>query len=357
MNDVLRGLAANPALPSELVDRLIGVADDETAEVLADRADLSRSQALTLAARVADTVVSLVHEGKLTVSDVDPLTRPDAALTLLYTGAENPEWARLFARDPLVEHREKLAACPGLPPDVVETLAADADVRVVAELALWTTESEVAARLARHPHAEVRCAVACNEATPPAVLETLITGEGLTPARRCLVCDRERTPFVHEPDCPRPDCRLPPGAACDGSHESTVHTMYYRAIQNPATPAEAVVGFADHPSWLLRCELAARTDLPPDVYERLAGDPVPGVRAELAENPAIAEPLIRTLATDLGHDVRRRLAHHPRVPLDVLADLAGVTRIGPTALPRIAHASPAETRELAGSRDATLRML
>jgi hypothetical protein len=189
------------------------------------------------------------------------------------------------------------------------------------------------------------------------VLGTLITGEGLPPAERCLVCDRERTPFVHEPNCPRPDCDLLPGAACDGSHQSTVHTMYDRAIHNPATPAEAVVGFAGHPSWLLRCGLAARTDLAPAVYERLARDPVPGVRAELAENPAITEPLIRTLATDLGHDVRRRLAHHPRVPLDVLADLAGATRIGPTSLPRIAQATPAELQELAGSPNATLRML
>lgn len=238
------------------------------------------------------------------------MARPDATLALLDERSGNPEWAFLFAADPLSERREKLAACPGLPPAVVETLAADPDVQVVAELALWTTP-EVAAGLAGHPHAEVRRAVAANEATPPAVLAALITGEGLPPARRCQVCDREDTPFAHDPRCSRLHCDLPPGASCDGSHESTVHDIRQAALENPATPTEAVVGFAGHSSTLLRWALAARPDLPPQVYGRLAADTVPGVRAELAGNPAIGEPLIRALADDPDHNVRRALAHHP----------------------------------------------
>lgn len=55
-----------------------------------------------------------------------------------------------------------------------ETLAGDPDVQVVAELALWTT-ADLAARLARHPHAEVRRAVAANEATRPQVLAVLMS--------------------------------------------------------------------------------------------------------------------------------------------------------------------------------------
>src|SRR6185369_12410695 len=107
------------------------------------------------------------------------------------------------------------------------------------------TTPDMAARLAWHPHAEVRRAVAANEATPPAVLAALITGEGLPPAQRCLVCDREETPFVHDPQCPRLDCDLLPGASCDGSHESTLHDMQQAALRNPATPTTAVVGFVD----------------------------------------------------------------------------------------------------------------
>ncbi|WP_328745730.1 hypothetical protein OHT57_09950 [Streptomyces sp. NBC_00285] len=356
MHHLLCGLAANPALSSELVDRLISIADDDIAMSLADRADLSRAQARALAERVDGSAVQLAFEGRLTAADVSPCVRPDAALALLDQGLGRPEWARLLAADPVRERREKLAACPGLPSDVMDTLAADPDVRVVAELALWTTP-DMAARLAAHPHAEVRRAVACNEATPPAVLAALVTGKGLPAARHCLVCDGEETPFVHDPHCPRLDCDLPPGARCDGSHTSTVHAMLEAAFRNPATPVEAVVGFVDHPSVFLRWALATRRDLPRQACARLASDPTAGVRADLAENPAIDVSLIRTLADDPDPDVRRRLAHNPRVPLDVLIRLARNARIGATLVPRVAACSPAEVEELATSPDPAARML
>ncbi|MER5897789.1 hypothetical protein [Streptomyces sp. NPDC001876] len=356
MNHVLCGLAANAALPSELVDRLIAVADADIAADLAGRADLSPAQAVALASSVEESAVRLAYEGRLTAADVDPVAQPRAALALLEEGAGGPEWARLLAADPVVEHREKLAACPDLPPDVAEMLATDSDVRVVTEFALWTTP-DVAARLAGHPHAEVRRAVAANEATPPAVLAALISGEGLPPAQQCLVCDREDPPFVHDPQCSRLDCDLLPGASCDGSHESTVHNLLRAALENPATPVEAVVGFADHPSMLLRWALAARPGLPPEVCARIAVDPVPGVRADLAANPAIGDDLIRALADDDDHTVRRQLAHNPHVPLDVLTRLAGMTTVGSTLLPRIASASRTEVRELAQSPNPAARML
>ncbi|MEV7289159.1 hypothetical protein AB0O01_32205 [Streptomyces sp. NPDC093252] len=361
MNHVLCGLAVNEALPFELVGRLIAVADEDIAHGLAGRADLTREQAADLAARVEESAVRLVYEGRLTAADINPLTQPHAALALLDEAAGDPEWARLFARDPDAGRRAKLAACPGLPADVRETLAADPDVQVVAELALWTT-GDLAARLARHPHAGVRRAVAANEATPPQVLAMLITGEGLPPAERCPVCEGEATPYRHDPyrhdpSRPRLEWDLRPGASCAGSHGSTLHELAEQALRNPATPVGALLGFTDHPSPLLRCRLAARPDLPPESAARLSGDPVPGVRAELAENPAIGDALIRVLAADRGHDVQRRLAHNPRVPLDVLSGLAAVTRIGPSLLPRIAAASPSETEELSRSSHPVMRML
>lgn len=360
MNHALLGLATNTALPPALLDRLItvavAVADDETADALATRTDLSHAQAVTLAgaragARLAgqasgaprgeQAAVRLAYRGLLTAADINPVTQPYAALALLDEGAGRPDWARLFAADPDTERRQKLAACPALPPDVTETLAADPDVRVVTELALWTTPA-VAARLAHHPHAEVRRAVATNEATPPAVLAALITGVGPASVRCCQVRDERREP-------PRE------------------HATWLAAAGNPATPSEAVVGFANHDSDLLRWALASRPDLPAEVYERLAADPVPGVRAALARNPAIGEALIRKLAADPGPGldpdpdpdpgVRRALAHNPRVPLDVLSDLAATTKIGPILLPRIAAASPDEVEELAGSANPAVRML
>ncbi|MFJ5265729.1 hypothetical protein ACIQAC_35245 [Streptomyces sp. NPDC088387] len=356
MNDVLCGLAANEALPFELVERLVAVADADIAHSLAGRADLRREHALRLAARVGESAVPLAYEGLLTAADIDPLAQPSAALALLEEGRGAPGWARLFAGDPDVTRREKLAACPGLPAGVREMLAADPDVRVVAELAWWTT-ADLAARLAHHPHAEVRRAVAGNEATPPRVLAMLITGEGLAPAQRCLVCDSKETPYVHDPHCPEPGCGLRSGARCAGSHESTLHELAEQALHNPATPVGVLLRFADHPSALLRCLLAARRDLPPRTAARLADDPVPGVRAELAQNPAIDDVLVRVLAADRGYDVQRRLAHHPRVPLDVLSGLVAATKVGSVLLPRIASASPTEVEDLARSSDPVLRML
>lgn len=170
---ILCGLAANAALPSELVDRLIAVADVDIGSQLAGRVDLSSTQAAALVSRVEETSLRLVSEGKLTAADIDPLAQPYAALALIDEGRGSPAWARMFAADPTVDRREKLASCAGLPPDVVDALAADSDVRVVAELALWTTP-EVAGRLARHPHADVRRAVAANQATPPAMAGQLL---------------------------------------------------------------------------------------------------------------------------------------------------------------------------------------
>ncbi len=351
----LHGLAENPALPAELVDRLIAAADSDLAEVLACRPDVIGSQVDSLA-RFEAAAVRLARDGRLAAETVDPPAQPRVALALLEAGSGRPEWARILAADPLVDNRERLAACPGLPRDVTQMLAGDPDVRVVAELALWA-ETEVAAQLAMHPHAEVRRAAAANAAAPPGALAALLTGDGAPSARSCLVCDREAIPFVHDPNCPRSDCALRPGAFCAGAHESTVHEIEQLALRNPATPVEAVADFADHSSMLLRGELAARTDLPQHLWRRLREDPVPWVRARLADNPAIDEATMRALAADPSHEVQLRLAHHRRLPLDILARLADATRIGPTLLPRVGATSHAEAEDMAASPNPTLRML
>ncbi|MFI0943256.1 hypothetical protein [Streptomyces sp. NPDC021020] len=357
MQHLWAGLAGNPVLPGEFVDRLVRVADDDIATELAHRADLSRAQAVALAGRVEESAVTLAHQGRLTAADVDPARWPDAAIALLDEGAGDPAWARVLARDPDRGRREKLAACPGLPSDAVAVLAADPDVEVVSELALWTDLPEVAGGLAAHPHAEVRHAAAYNEATPPAALAALLTGEGLPAARQCPVCDREEIPFVHDPDCQDADCDLPGGAACDGSHQYTLHRTYEAALRNPATPAEAAARFAGHPSGLLRQALAGRPDLPPDACARLARDPLPGVRSDLAANPALGADLIRTSAGAPDPAVRQSAARNPRIPLDVLVGLAGRFRVGTTLLPRIAACTAAETEALATSADPAARML
>ena len=355
MQHALLGLAENPALPPELIDRLISTADADLAEALAVRPDLNDAQMATLM-RFEAAAVRLAHGGRLTADNVDPTARPGVALALLEERSGRLEWAYRLAADPRVEIRERLAACPALPYEVMQTLASDPDVRVAAELALWASE-DIVTGPAAHPHAAVRRSVAANEATPPSVLASLLTGDGLPPARSCVVCDQETVPFVHDPNCDRRDCSLPPGAACDGSHESTVFEIQQTALRNPATPADAATAFADHPSMLMRVEVAARVDLPAQAYSRLAQDSVPWVRSTIAENSSIGEILMRTLAADRGHDVRRRLAHNPNVPVDVLSDIATTAKSGSALLPRIASATPREVEELATSANPSVRML
>ncbi|MFF4444071.1 hypothetical protein [Streptomyces sp. NPDC001502] len=300
MNHLLCGLAANPALPPELVDRLLTLAlkeagaepecerdyADELLRDLAGRTDLRRDQVRALAAYEEGTAVSLAYHGTLTAADLDPVSTPYAAVALIDEGRGHPEWPRLLAAHPDSGIRWKLASCPGLPPDVVDLLAADPDVEVVVEVALCT-DSPVTARLALHPDPRVRCAVASNH----------------------------------------------------------------------ATPLEAVVALAEDPELTLRWALSERTDLPQALYARLAADPLPGVRAAYARNPGIGQELIRVLAADPENQVRRAVAEHPHVPLDLLTELVVGDRAAWNALPRIAAATPAELTELAGSRHAAVRML
>uniref|UniRef100_A0AAU2JJT2 Leucine rich repeat variant n=1 Tax=Streptomyces sp. NBC_00049 TaxID=2903617 RepID=A0AAU2JJT2_9ACTN len=291
---LLCGLACNPALPPELVDRLVALAlaepvppDDvveDLADALAERSDLRRDQVLALAAHSDHAGLRLAYRGTLTAADVDPASRPLTALALLDEGRGRPEWGRVLAADPDFYVPWKLASCPGLPPDVTDALAEDPDV--VTELAAWGP-SPVAARLALHPDPEVRGAAAAN----------------------------------------------------------------------PAIPADILMTLAEDSELSLNWVLAERTDLPQAVYERLSAVPLPGTRAQVARNPATGEELIRLLAADEDPDVRRSLAQHPHIPLDLLTELAVGTRLGPNLLPRIASATPAEAAALAASASAAVRML
>ncbi|MFD6344556.1 hypothetical protein ACFWF9_07500 [Streptomyces roseolus] len=347
MYALLRGLAANPALPPELLDRLVALADDELAGVLAGRDDLGRTRALALARRVGEAAVSLAYGGRLAAADVEPAEWPEAALALLDRGEAPAAWARAFAVDPDPARRGRLAACPGLPADVTERLARDPVPDVVAELASWAP-ADTAARLAAHPHLSVRHAVAGNDATPSAVLESLLTGEGLPPARRCRV--RAAEGAAAQPV-------LLPGERCGGDHESAVGRLREALLSHPATPARAAARFADDPAPMVRRAVAGRADLPREACVRLAADTLPMVPTALGENPALDDDLVRSLAGDPDPQMRRAVARHPRVPLDVLVPLARSTALGGALPPRIAAASADETEALASSGEPAARRL
>jgi len=127
---------------------------------------------------------------------------------------------------------------------------------------------------------------------------------------------------------------------------------------DPTTPPGKVIALLDHDSAVVRWTLAGRPDLPGEIHERLAADPIPGVRADLAANPVlVSEPILRGLGNDESADVRRSVAHNPSVPLDVLTHLADSIRIGPSLLPRVTTATDEELRLLTASPSARVRIL
>jgi hypothetical protein len=341
---VLCGLATNPALPVELLDRFVAVADSELCLELAGRDDLTPAQVRRLVAYGGmDTVIHLVRRRLLSASDLDA-PDPHVVLALLdETEAPGP-WTRVLYAHPDPAMRADLAAAAHVPAEVLSDLSDDREVEVVAAVARSARlTGELAQALAGHPHLTVRRSVAGNERTPPPVLAALAAGVGSPVARWCSGCDGSAA--------------LPDWMQCAGAdHETARIDLAYAVVTNPATPGEAVAGYAEHPTTYVRRALASRPDLPQHSYAMLAADPIPGVRGAVAENQAIDEQLIRALAGDDTY-VRRRLAHNPAIPLDVLAQIAPSTKIGPTLLPRIAAATLDEIHTLARSPVPALRMM
>ncbi|MFD7730692.1 hypothetical protein ACFV6F_09960 [Kitasatospora phosalacinea] len=355
MRRVWEGLAGNPALPAEAVERLVRLTDPDLSSELVERTDLTDRQVEVLAERGTAVAGHLVEAGRVTAEGVDPRRRPFAALALLRAGRAPAGWAGVLA-----ERRQlwlELASSERLPVEVARQLLAEADEDVLIELAEAQPDPDVLAALAAHPSQYVRQAVARNPAAPPDILADLL--DNRPPLPSCDACRRHPVPWTHPPDCPDPDCDLPGGAACDGSHQYARHAIVEAALAHPAAPAADALRHLHDPSAFLRAQLAGRTDLDPEAYEQLATGAVPFVIEPLAENPAVGEPLICRLAAFPHESVRRAVVCNPAVPLDVLdrAWEGVVLKLGTTLPPRIAAADPVEAERLAASANPELRRL
>ena len=329
----LRGLARNPALPAELLARLLETGD----EALAYRTDLTAAQARALFERHGANVVwPLLDNGLL--SDVKS-DNPWVGLAVLDHPGADPGWIPRIARGENAIARSELATRFPLPPDIARLLAEDAELDVVTSVARCqpSLPPDLVDELARHPHAAVRGALAGNEDLPPEILRSLFDG---TP-KACYACTGEPDRQTHR--------------WCDGEHDGAILDIRLALSHNPATPPDVlnVVNRDGMFAWAL----AERADLPGSVYAELARNPMPGVRAALASNPAAAGLLPRLLADDPSGELKRAAALNPEVPLDLLAELAPQTKIGTIAPPRILSATEAELRTLAGSPIAQVRRL
>jgi len=113
-----------------------------------------------------------------------------------------------------------------------------------------------------------------------------------------------------------------------------------------------------------RREDAARPDLPPALYQRLASDDDSDVRAAVAGNPAVPPQLLDVLAGDDAYRVRAAVAGNPATDpatlhrlvadrdSDVLAALSGNPRLPVAALEALARSETSRKREAAAKHPA-----
>lgn len=334
-DDTLLGLARNPALPADLLAYLLKGADDDLSDALAHRADLTTSQALALFERRGTNVVwpllgNGLHSG---IRSDDPWV----GLAVLDHPGADPGWIPRIARGEDAIARSELATRFPLPPDIARLLAEDDELDVVLSVARCqpSLEPDLAADLARHPHAAVRAALAGNESASPDLLRSLFDG---TP-EACYACRGEPDRQTHR--------------WCDGEHDGAILDIRLALTYNPSAPPDVLNAVPR--DGMFAWALAERTDLPNDVYAELTRDRMPGVRHALANNPAAAG-LIPLLLVDSSQEMKREIALNPEVPLDLLAELAPQTRIG-TIAPRILSATEAELRTLAESPVAQVRRI
>lgn len=247
LDEVVDGLAENPALPSELVRRLLGyrkgfgtvakrpdLSDDMIAEIIAtDDHWLTHSLALNRSLPQAFRMMLAQHP--------DPAIR--RAVAIAADGAPRELFERLLEdTDPQV--REHLAESDHVPADLRARLATDPDPKVRATLAQWwTTASE--------------------------------------PVRRLLLTD--------------PDDSVRAGACA----------TYFRRIPHPVPPADLVPELLADP--VTRAGAVRHCTLDTATARWLADDPDDEVREELAEHPDLPPALRDMLAQDSNLRVALRV--------------------------------------------------
>nr|WSW49766.1 hypothetical protein OG296_42950 [Streptomyces sp. NBC_01001] len=238
LDEVVEGLAGNPALPPGLVRRLIAyrkglgrvakrpdLSDDMIAEIIATGDHwLTHSLALNR---------SLPHAFRMMLAE-----HPDHAIRRAVAIAADDAPRELFERllddsDPQV--REHLAEIDHVPADLRARLAVDPEPKVRATLAQWWTQAP-------------------------------------EPVRRLLLTD------------------------ADDSVRAGGCSTYYRRVPHPVPPADLVPALLADP--VTRAGAVGHCTLDTDTARWLADDPDEEVRRELAEHPALPPALRDKLAED-----------------------------------------------------------
>ncbi|MER7406004.1 hypothetical protein ABT373_26810 [Streptomyces sp. NPDC000070] len=204
VHHILCGLAANPALSSELVDRLIAIADDGIAISLLTHLARTAKIGATLLPRIAAASPAEVEE---------LATSPDLAARMLVAQRRDlpPEIRNRLAGDPGAKVVKALARHPGLSETQLRAMVDRHGIRVLAKVATNPDASpalledlvqhkpavqKVFREVARHRSATASALLVCltdqqarpvaagHPAVPPPVLtELLADGEGVVRRR------------------------------------------------------------------------------------------------------------------------------------------------------------------------------
>lgn len=258
LDAVLDGLARNPALPVELVRRLLPHRGGF--EQVARRADLTDDVIEEIIAADRDWQIRALA-GNRTLPDRFRLllaAHPDAATrcgVVIGCGQDTGrEVYERLAADPAAEVREHLAESGHAPQDVLAGLAADEEPKVRATLAKWWTQAPepVRRRLLTDPHDDVRAA-ACS--IYHARLPHPVPPPDLVPA---LLAD----PVTRE-----------------------------GAVRHAVMDGEIAARLVQDPDPLVRRQLAEHPDLPPEVRDALGTDPWLTVQLGIFARPDTPEPL------------------------------------------------------------------
>ncbi|MGJ3227072.1 hypothetical protein ACQEUV_17165 [Micromonospora aurantiaca (nom. illeg.)] len=241
---VLDGLAENPALPLELIRRLL--AYRRGFGHVANRADLTAD---LIAEIMATDYHWLLHSLALNPHLPNPVRmrlaeHPDPAIrTALVVGSRDAP-REMFARlidDPVKQVRQQLTESDHVPADLRARLARDPDPEVRASLAQWWPQA------------------------PEKVRRTLLTDP----------VDQVRA------------------AAC---------AMYYRRLPHPVPPADLIPGLLDGP--VTRAGVVRHLHLTIETALRLSDDPDDEVRRQVAQHPQLSPDLRDRLGEDASVSVR-----------------------------------------------------
>jgi hypothetical protein len=292
---VVRGLAQNPAVPAEVLIRLVRERPEAMSWALRDRAALPDTLQDEMAGHPSWRIRAALgdHPGVRLELRVRLLADPDWRVRLRILGARTgpPVPDEVLAR--LME--EAFDADPELlhtPVEVFEE-AFEGDWRRIRFAA-------------RHPDARVRRMVAGRR-------PELVAGDpdsGVAAAAAAAIAERER--IMQPSDLPDRVCHntwdvlqrpLSGALAEQVAASGDVKQIEVMAV-NPTLPDDLVETLSRHPVVAVREAVANREVLTGELVRRLAEDPEPPVRCQVAKRRALPGDLVRRLAADPDHTVR-----------------------------------------------------